>query len=250
MPAEYCEILGATSELAAVGYRTARRVGTGVRLLSLGSVGRDALRTQLWPMPVFGVSAAVAAGVALPRLDARLEDELPTWLTTYLFDGGAEAARGLLQAIAGSLITVTSLTFSLTVVTLQLASSQWVPPGPGPPRVRVATVVGMKLLAARPESTRLRIRRRLPGQGRGGVPAGGAAARTEAATRVYGTGTIAVRALDEVTVRFERGQFTAIMGPSGSGKSTLLHCAAPLRRRARAGGLRRSRHRRQERPRR
>ena len=35
-------------------------------------------------------------------------------------------------------------------------------------------------------------------------------------------------ALDDVTVEFERGRFTAIMGPSGSGKSTLMHCAAGL----------------------
>jgi putative ABC transport system ATP-binding protein len=48
------------------------------------------------------------------------------------------------------------------------------------------------------------------------------------ATKVYGTGDAAVRALDEVDVSFEGGRFTAIMGPSGSGKSTLLHCLAGL----------------------
>ena len=48
------------------------------------------------------------------------------------------------------------------------------------------------------------------------------------ATKVYGSGDAAVRALDEVGVSFEGGRFTAIMGPSGSGKSTLLHCLAGL----------------------
>jgi putative ABC transport system ATP-binding protein len=49
-------------------------------------------------------------------------------------------------------------------------------------------------------------------------------------TRVYGRGSAAVRAVDEVTLEFPRGGWTAVMGPSGSGKSTLLHCAAGLER--------------------
>ena len=56
----------------------------------------------------------------------------------------------------------------------------------------------------------------------------GVAARAVAASKVYGTGDAAVRALDNVDVSFEGGKFTAIMGPSGSGKSTLLHCLAGL----------------------
>ena len=56
----------------------------------------------------------------------------------------------------------------------------------------------------------------------------GAAAGAVDATKIYGVGDAEVRALDGVTVAFETGKFTAIMGPSGSGKSTLLHCLAGL----------------------
>lgn len=54
------------------------------------------------------------------------------------------------------------------------------------------------------------------------------AARAESASKIYGSGESEVRALDNVSVSFERGKFSAIMGPSGSGKSTLMHCIAGL----------------------
>ena len=54
------------------------------------------------------------------------------------------------------------------------------------------------------------------------------AARVVNGTKIYGEGETEVRALDEINVEFQAGEFTAIMGPSGSGKSTLMHCVAGL----------------------
>lgn len=54
------------------------------------------------------------------------------------------------------------------------------------------------------------------------------AARAEGVTKVYGWGDTRVTALDNISVAFTRGEFTAVMGPSGSGKSTLMHCMAGL----------------------
>lgn len=88
---------------------------------------RDSLRTQLWPVPLAAVVGALALGQFLPYLDKQLEDHLSDAVSGLLFGGGPEAAQLLMQTIAGSLVTVTSLTFSLTVVTLQLASSQFSP---------------------------------------------------------------------------------------------------------------------------
>jgi ABC-type glutathione transport system ATPase component len=60
----------------------------------------------------------------------------------------------------------------------------------------------------------------------------------------YGTGQAVVRALAGISVTFERGRFTAVMGPSGSGKSTLMHCMGrPGPAHVRAGVCRRPGHR-------
>jgi len=98
--------------------RTARRGGALSTVLAT-------LRGALWPIPSLGVFLAIGLGVLLPAVDGRLESgDQPL---TFVFGGGAAAARDVLAAIAGSLISVTGLTFSLTVIALQLSSSQYSP---------------------------------------------------------------------------------------------------------------------------
>ncbi|UXA10473.1 DUF2254 domain-containing protein [Mycobacterium sp. SMC-8] len=106
------------------------RVGDCRKPLVLGqraAAVADGLRSRLWPVPALGVVTALLAGIAIPELDTAVDQQMPPALAGYLFGGGADAAREVLGAIATSLITVTSLTFSLTLITLQLASSQYTP---------------------------------------------------------------------------------------------------------------------------
>ena len=51
---------------------------------------------------------------------------------------------------------------------------------------------------------------------------------TKGLTKIYGAGETAVRALDDVNLHVQRGEFFAIMGPSGCGKSTLLNLLGAL----------------------
>ena len=60
------------------------------------------------------------------------------------------------------------------------------------------------------------------------LPTKTAAVVLEGVTKTYCGGEGSVRALDDVSLAFERGTFTAIMGPSGSGKTTLVQAAAGL----------------------
>ncbi len=88
---------------------------------------RARLRSALWPIPAVAVVLAIGAGVGLPALDGLLGNGGSGHPLSFVFGGGPAAARDLLAAIAGSLISVTGLTFSLTVVALQLGSSQYSP---------------------------------------------------------------------------------------------------------------------------
>lgn len=84
------------------------------------------LRSSLWFIPGLMVTSAVFAAVVLVEIDTRLARDLSQSLPR-LFGAGAAGARGMLSSIAGSMITVAGVTFSITIVALSLASSQFTP---------------------------------------------------------------------------------------------------------------------------
>jgi putative ABC transport system ATP-binding protein len=51
---------------------------------------------------------------------------------------------------------------------------------------------------------------------------------TQSVTKIYGSDSGAVKAVDEVSIRVQSGEFAALVGPSGSGKTTLLAMMAGL----------------------
>ena len=84
------------------------------------------VRDSLWALPGAMTLACVALAIVLVRLEA---GGYVPWVSevAWLYRGGSSAARGVLGTIAGSLITVTGVVFSVTIVALQLASSQFSP---------------------------------------------------------------------------------------------------------------------------
>lgn len=89
--------------------------------LKLGAL-REHLRTGLWFVPGLCVAAAVAMAALSLALDRARVGE-----SVLAFTGSPESAQTLLSAIASSIVTLTALVFSVTVVALQLASSQYSP---------------------------------------------------------------------------------------------------------------------------
>jgi uncharacterized membrane protein len=87
---------------------------------------RDALRTNLWLVPTVEVLGAGLLFAVTYRIDRQAYDgrlELPAWTD----NGSADAARQILIGIAASVITVVGLVFSITIVALTLASTQFGP---------------------------------------------------------------------------------------------------------------------------
>jgi len=85
-----------------------------------------AVRDSLWFIPTLLTLLASALAIILVQIEVTFDlDGLDEG--RWLVGGGAEGARSVLSTIAGSLITVTGVVFSITIVALQLASSQFTP---------------------------------------------------------------------------------------------------------------------------
>ena len=81
------------------------------------------LRSSLWFVPGLLVCAGIALALGLVELDVRFYGPLRAKSWQPLLSAGEEGARGMLAAIAGSMITVAGVAFSITIVTLSLAST-------------------------------------------------------------------------------------------------------------------------------
>lgn len=82
------------------------------------------LRESFWFLPALIVAGSIVLALGLIDLDASGSQD---WMTEWprLFGAEAAGSRGMLVTIAGSMMTVVGVTFSMTLVTLALASSQY-----------------------------------------------------------------------------------------------------------------------------
>jgi uncharacterized membrane protein len=95
-------------------------------VVGLSQWHREALRTNLWLVPTIEVIAAMGLFAVTFRLDRAVYNghlRTPSWVIS----GTADAARQILTSIAASVITVVGIVFSITIVTLTLASTQFGP---------------------------------------------------------------------------------------------------------------------------
>ncbi len=90
---------------------------TGLRPLT------ESVRTGFWAVPTLCVLLAAALAFGLVALDREFDDALGG----FSFGAGPDGAREVLSAIVTSMITFTGLVFSITIVVLQLTSSQFSP---------------------------------------------------------------------------------------------------------------------------
>jgi uncharacterized membrane protein len=94
--------------------------------MSLSQWRREMLRTNFWLMPSLEVVASIALFWATLEVDRAVYHgslTMPAWVEA----GSADTAREILLAVAAAIMTVIGINFSVTIVTLTLASTQFGP---------------------------------------------------------------------------------------------------------------------------
>lgn len=86
----------------------------------------DSLHSSYWFVPTLMAASAIALAFMVLSLD-RAGKSGPIEKLAWIYTGGPDGARTLLSTIAGSMITVAGTAFSITIVALTLASSQFGP---------------------------------------------------------------------------------------------------------------------------
>lgn len=86
---------------------------------------REHLRVSLWFLPALFAVAAVVVALVLLAVDDHVSRDPGDFF--FLYGGTAEGARSVLSTIAQSMLTFTGLVFTITMLVLQLASSQLSP---------------------------------------------------------------------------------------------------------------------------
>ncbi len=86
----------------------------------------ESIRTTYWALPSLMTLAAIGLSIGMIWLDEIVTEQRLGTLP-WVYAGGAEGARAVLSTIAGSMITVAGVTFSITIVALTLASQQFGP---------------------------------------------------------------------------------------------------------------------------
>ncbi len=84
----------------------------------------DSLRTSYWIVPALLSIGAAGLAVGMITIDYTVHESVGDW---WIYSGGPDGARSVLSTIAGSMITVAGVVFSITIVALSLASGQFGP---------------------------------------------------------------------------------------------------------------------------
>lgn len=87
----------------------------------------ETIRTSFWFVPSLLVLSAFIGAAVMVGLDDRLQPPDGGLLAKLIYSGNADGARTILGTIAGAMMTIAGVVFSLTMITLTLASSQFGP---------------------------------------------------------------------------------------------------------------------------